>query len=163
VTGAPPVLVLCLGNDFRRDDGVGWRVADLLEADPPMGAVLRKSPAAGLYLLDELVGFDRAVIVDAIRTGTGTRPAGSVLRLGPEALLGPAGTTPHGAGLPTVLDAGRRAGLLVPSRIEIVAVEVEEMNTLRVGLTASVEAALPTAVREVRAAVRGLQHPPEIA
>ena len=161
MTGAPPVLVLCLGNDFRRDDGVGWRVADLLEADPPMGAVLRKSPAAGLYLLDELVGFDRAVIVDAIRTGT--RPAGSVLRLGPEALQGPAGTTPHGAGLPTVLDAGRRAGLLIPLRIEIVAVEVEEMHTLRVGLTASVEEALPTAVLDVRAAVRDLQHPPEIA
>ena len=28
------VLILCLGNDILRDDGVGWAIADELEAGP---------------------------------------------------------------------------------------------------------------------------------
>jgi len=159
VTGAPPLLVLCLGNDFRRDDGAGWRLADLLESALPSGTVVRKSPAGGLHLLDELLGYDRAIVVDAIRTGR--RPAGTVLRLGEGVLRAPGGVTSHAVGLTSVLELGRRAGLPVPSRVEIVAIEVEEMHTLGVGLSGPVEAALPAAVREIHAAIRDLQAPPD--
>ena len=34
------ILVLCLGNALRRDDAVALRVADLLDAQPPPGAVV---------------------------------------------------------------------------------------------------------------------------
>lgn len=142
-------LVLCLGNELRRDDGVGWKVADQLEAAPPPGAVVRRSAVSGFYLLDELIDFDRVVVVDAVRTGT--REPGDVFAFPIEALNGPAGPSPHAVGLPTVLRVGRQCGLTLPRVIHVVAIEVADMETLGVGLTPPVEAALPRAEALVRA------------
>jgi len=143
-----PVLVLCLGNDLRGDDGVGWAIADALEADPPAGAVVRRSAMSGFYLLDELVGVDRAIVVDAIQTGR--RPPGAVLEFTMGAAAGPAGPSPHAVGLPTVVDIGRRSGLALPNRIDVVAVEVEDMFRLAEGLSDTVRRAIPAAVAAVR-------------
>jgi hydrogenase maturation protease len=143
-----PVLVLCLGNDLRRDDGVGWAIADALEADPPRGAVVRRSAMSGFYLLDELVGVPRAVVVDAVQTGR--HPPGSVLEFAMDALATPAGPSPHAVGLPTVLDVGRRSGLALPSRVNVVAVEVEDMSEVAEGISDTVRAAVPAAVAAVR-------------
>lgn len=145
------VLVLCLGNALRRDDAVALRVADALEREPPPGAVVRRSPLSGLYLLDEMEGFERVVVVDAVRTGV--RPAGAVLSFDLEDLRTPEGPSPHALGLPSAVARARGAGAPVPSRIHVVAVEVEDMETMGEGLTPAVEGALPAAVEATRAAV----------
>jgi len=144
----PPVLVLCLGNDLRQDDGVGWAIADALEQDPPPGAVVRRSAMSGFYLLDELVDVPRAVVVDAIQTGR--RPPGSVVEFTMEALDAPGGPSPHAIGLPTVLSLGRRSGLSLPSRVDVVAVEVQEMSQVAEGISDVVRRAVPEAVAAVR-------------
>ena len=144
------VLVLCLGNDVRRDDGVAWQVADELEKERPPGAVIRRSALAGFYLLDELLGFDRVVVVDAIQTGQ--RPPGAVLSFPLEAIHSPAGPSPHAVGLPAVLALGRSSGLSLPERIHVVAVEVEDMTTITEGLTPRVQESVGVAVRAVREA-----------
>ena len=144
----PPILVLCLGNDLRSDDGVGWAVADELERDPPPGAVVRRSAMSGLYLLDDLVDVRKAVVVDAIQTGR--RPPGSVLEFAIDALGAPAGPSPHAVGLPTVLDLGRRSGLLLPERIDVVAIEVEDTSGIAEGISETVRRAVPEAVAAVR-------------
>jgi hydrogenase maturation protease len=84
------IAVLCLGNALRRDDAVALRVADLLEAAPLAGAVIRRTAVSGLYLIDELDGFDRAVVVDAVRTGL--HPPGAVLSFALEDLRAPEGS-----------------------------------------------------------------------
>jgi hydrogenase maturation protease len=150
------ILVLCLGNALRRDDAVALHVADLLEAAPPVGAVVRRSAAAGLYLLDDMEGFDRVVVVDAVRTLV--RPPGTVLSFPLEDLRAPEGPSPHSIGLPSALARARAAGAPVPSRIHVVAVEVLEMETIGEGLTAPVAAAVApaaAAVREVLARLAG--------
>ena len=144
----PPILVLCLGNDLRQDDGVGWAIADALEQDPPAGAVVRRSAMSGFYLLDELVDAPRAVVVDAIQTGR--RPPGSVVEFTMEALDTLAGPSPHAVGLPTVLSLGRRSGLSLPSRVDVVAVEVQEMSQVAEGISDTVRRAIPEAVAAVR-------------
>lgn len=143
-----PVLVLCLGNDLRQDDGVGWAIADALDADPPPGAVVHRSALSGFYLLDELVGMRHAIVVDAIQTGR--RPPGTVLEFTMEALAAAAGPSPHAVGLPTVLDLGRRSGLALPERVDVVAVEVEDMAQVAEGISESVRCAIPEAVAAVR-------------
>lgn len=148
------VLVLCLGNALRRDDAVALRVADALERAPPPRALVRRSALSGLYLLDEMDGFDRVVVVDAVRTGS--RPAGTVLSFALEDLRAPGGPSPHSIGLPSAVARARAAGAPVPSRIHVVAVEVEDMQTMGEGLTPAVEAALPRAVEAARAAVASL-------
>jgi len=148
---AVTVLVLCLGNALRRDDAVALRVADALERDPPAGAVVRRSAVSGLYLLDEMEGFDRVVVVDAVRTGA--HPPGAVLSFPLEDLHAPEGPSPHSIGLPSALARARGAGAPVPSQIHVVAVEVVDMATVGEGLTPAVEAAVPGAVEAARAAV----------
>ena len=155
---AAPVLVLCLGNALRRDDAVALRVADALEsAPPPEGAAVRRSAASGLYLLDEMEGFDRVVVVDAVRTGA--HPPGAVLSFPLEDLHAPEGPSPHAIGLPSALARARAAGAPVPSRIHVVAVEVVDMATVGEGLTPEVAAAVAPAAATVRAAVRALAAP----
>jgi hydrogenase maturation protease len=145
------ILVLCMGNALRRDDAVALRVADALEAAPPPGAVVRRTAVSGLYLLDEMEGFDRVVVVDAVRTGA--RPPGTVLSFPLEHLRAPEGPSPHSIGLPSALARARAAGAPVPSRIHVVAVEALELTTVGEGLTPAVAAAVEPAADAVRAAV----------
>ena len=147
-------LVLCLGNELRRDDAVALRIADALRAAPPPGAAVRTTAVAGLYLVDELEGFDRAVVVDAVRTGA--HPPGTVLSFDLEDLRAPEGPSPHSIGLPSALARARRAGLPVPARIRVVAVEVLELDVVGLGLTPPVAAAVAPAVEAVRRAVADL-------
>jgi hydrogenase maturation protease len=149
------ILVLCLGNALRRDDAVALRVADRLEAAKVPGAEVRRSAASGLYLLDEMEGFDRVVVVDAVRTLA--RPPGTVLSFPLEDLRAPEGPSPHSIGLPSALARARAAGAPVPSSIHVVAIEVLEMDTVGEGLTPAVAAAVEPAAEAVRAAVAALQ------
>jgi hydrogenase maturation protease len=142
------VLVLCLGNDLRQDDGIGWAIADALEQDPPAGAVVRRSAMSGFYLLDELIDAPRVVVVDAIQTGA--QPPGSVVEFALEDLHGPAGPSPHSVGLPTVLSLGRRSGLALPPRVDVVAVEVQETSQVSERISEVVRRAIPEAVAAVR-------------
>lgn len=145
------ILVLCLGNALRRDDAVALRVADRLGEAPLPGVVVRCTAASGLYLLDEMDGFDRAVVVDAVRTGR--HPPGAVLSFPLEDLRAPEGPSPHSIGLPSALARAKAAGAPVPSRIHVVAVEVLELETVGEGLTPPVAAAVEPAAAAVREAV----------
>ena len=147
------ILVLCLGNALRRD-AVALHTADLLDAEPLPGAIVRRTAVSGLYLLDEMEGFERVVVVDAVRTGR--HPPGAVLSFRLEDLRAPEGPSPHSIGLPSALARARAAGAPVPSRIRVVAVEVVDMYTVGEGLTAEVERALPAAAAAVRRAVADL-------
>ncbi|HEY6002179.1 MAG TPA: hydrogenase maturation protease [Anaeromyxobacter sp.] len=149
------ILVLCLGNALRRDDAVALRVADALEADPPAGAVVRRSALSGLYLLDEMEGSDRVVVVDAVRTGA--HPPGAVLSFPLEEIHSPEGPSPHAIGLPSALARAKAAGAPVPEKVHVVAVEVLDMGTVGEGLTAAVEAAVGPAAEAVRRAVEALR------
>jgi hydrogenase maturation protease len=149
------ILVLCLGNALRRDDAVALRVADLLDADPPEGAVIRRSALSGLYLLDEMEGFERVVVVDAVRTRS--RPPGTVLSFALDELRAPEGPSPHSIGLPSALARARAAGAPVPDIVHVVAVEVLDMETVGEGLTEAVQAAVAPAADAVRRAADALR------
>ena len=150
------VLVLCLGNDILRDDGIGWAIADALEQSssesrvpsPEPRIVVKRSALSGFYLLDELTGWDRVLVVDAVQTGQ--HPAGTVLSFPFEALGTEEGPSPHAVGLPTVIRLGRRSGVPLPSWIHIVAIEADDMESFVEGLTPAVEAAVPRAVAVIR-------------
>jgi hydrogenase maturation protease len=151
------VLVLCLGNPLRRDDAVAIHVAHRLEASPPPGVTVKVSARAGLYLLDDMEGFDRVVVVDAVQTGA--HPPGTVHALPLEALHSPAGPSPHAIGLPSALALARASGAPVPERIELVLVEVEVLDLVGEGLTPAVAAAVGPAEAAVREAVKKLGGP----
>ena len=106
--------------------------------------MVKRSALSGFYLLDELTGWERVIVVDAVQTGL--HPPGTILSFPFEALGTEAGPSPHAVGLPTVVRLGRQSGVPLPAWIHIVAIEVDDMETFAEGLTPAVRAAVPEAV-----------------
>jgi hydrogenase maturation protease len=149
-------LVLGLGNPLLTDDGVGLRVARelraLLAARPEVD--VGEDYHGGLRLMERMIGYERAVVVDAIRTG-GT--AGTVRSLALDELPTRHGASAHDADLSTALELGRRAGVHLPERrsVLLVGIEAADVTTFGERCTAEVEAAVPRAVEAVLAALAG--------
>ena len=146
-------LVIGLGNPILGDDGVGWRVAEDLGqivAAEALTIEVDSLAVGGLSLMERMVGYDRVVVVDAIRMGTA--PIGAVTLFPFRDLPDPGAghlSSGHDATLATALAAGRALGAELPdeSQIWIVAVEAETVYDFSQELTPPVEAAIPRAVQ----------------
>src|ERR1043165_8817449 len=62
------VVVIGVGNPFRRDDGVGPAVVEALRDHVPDGTVLAVSDGEPSRMLDLWHGADTVVVVEAVRT-----------------------------------------------------------------------------------------------
>ena len=136
-------LILGLGNLILSDDGVGIRVAEELKGrlNQPEVTVMESS-LAGLSLLDLLVNFDRAIIIDTIQTKGGK--VGQVYRLEPGAFDATQhAATPHDVNFATALELGNRLGLPLPRQIIIFAIEVKDITTFSEKCTPKVEQVIP--------------------
>lgn len=141
--GKAKILVVGLGNPILSDDSVGLRVAQLVKdrLDQPEITVMETS-IAGLDFLDLLAGYEKAIIIDAVKTEKGK--AGEVYRLEPGkfAVTRHAGS-PHDVNFATALELGRKLNLPLPEKIIIFAVEVRDVETLSEQCTPEVERAVP--------------------
>jgi len=104
----------------------------------------------GLRLMERMVGFDRAILIDAIRSG---RPPGTVQTLDPREMRTQHSASAHDVNLPTALALGRRTGARLPpdDQLRVIAVEAEDVETFGETMTAAVEAAVPRAAARVLA------------
>jgi hydrogenase maturation protease len=108
--------------------------------------------------MERLVGYDRAIVIDAINVGQG--PSGGVYCFPLEALPNPSAGhlgSAHETNLWTALQLGRAMGAHLPDQVMIVAVESSYVYEFTETLTPPVAAAVPEAVRRVLA----LLQPPE--
>jgi hydrogenase maturation protease len=165
-------LVIGLGNPILGDDGVGWRVAEEVKrriaasrgASPfaiclsPRQAAVSSPPSAievdcfslgGLSLMERLVGYDHAILIDAVTTG---QPPGTVsgLRLDELPDFSTAHTSAaHDASLQHALKLGRALGAPLPDEVWVVGIEAHNLYDFSEELTPEVAAAVPCAVRRV--------------
>jgi hydrogenase maturation protease len=149
VDGKTKTLILGLGNSLLCDDGVGIYVAAELKnrVNRPEITVM-ETGVAGLSLLDLLVGYDRAIIIDAIQTVGGK--AGQIYRLDPKAFDTALHTaSAHGIDFPTALEFGRKLGLHLPQQIVIFAVEASDVSTFNEECTPEVKQSIPVCVEMV--------------
>lgn len=64
----PRIAVIGVGNDYRRDDGVGWAVvAGLAQRPLPHGTRLTITDGEPTRLINAWDGADLAILVDAAR------------------------------------------------------------------------------------------------
>lgn len=149
-------IVVGLGNPILGDDGVGWHVAkkvlEHIEDNPLTGQkiVVDYLSLGGLSLMEHLIGYDRAVIIDAIDTGI--LPLGSVRCLPLEELPdNSAGhiTAVHDTSLQTALHIGRAMEAHLPQEIIVVGIESPNVYDFSEELSPAVAAAVPTAVEKV--------------
>lgn len=144
-------LVLGLGNPLLGDDGVGWRVAERVRDQIADSTIeIDFHAGGGLSLMERLIGYDRAIIVDAINTGRA--PPGKVSYFRLEDLPNDTAShlaSAHETNLPTAIEVGRRMGAALPHRIEIVAIEAQAVYDFSETLSPAIAAAVPRAVQLV--------------
>ena len=138
-----------IGNPILSDDGVGIRVAREVEQnlnDPHV--TVSETSAAGLSLLDSMLGYDKVIIVDAIQTKEGK--AGQVYRMKPEDFSSAKRlSSPHQINLVTALELGKMLNLTMPREIAVFAVEAKDIATFSEKCTPKVEKAIPEVVKMV--------------
>jgi len=151
-------LIVGLGNPILCDDGVGWLIAARVRqalseqtkhgSPPAVSSIdVMEVSVGGLSLAEMLVGYERAIIVDAIMTGK--MAPGSVCRLRVRDLPGTLNTaSAHDTNLVTALQALRRHGAVLPpdELIDVVAIEVKDVWTFSETCTPEVLAAVDKAV-----------------
>jgi hydrogenase maturation protease len=148
---AKQVLILCLGNEVISDDGFGAVMAGILMGDPQVTSVaeVRFEPVAGFVLIDLLEGRGRVLIIDTIQTGHAT--PGTLHRFSSDVFV-PARhlTSSHQISLPTAIELGRKLGLAMPDKIDILAVEAADLVTLSEELTPAIACSVEPAVAAVK-------------
>lgn len=142
-------IVVGLGNPILGDDGIGWRVAEVVAALAPEVEVDFLA-LGGLSLMERLIGYRRVIIIDALQTRDGQ--CGDVYILPLDALpnLSAGHTTAvHDTSLATALHLGRSMGADVPVDVTIVGIEAERIYDFSDEISAPVSAAIPAAAQAV--------------
>lgn len=140
------IIIYGLGNPYRCDDAVGIKIAEQLRTvlnDPRV--TIRSGSIDGLTMLDEILGYDRVIIVDSIKT-TGGRP-GDIYR----AILDPldassSASLSHGISFVTALRMGARFGYDMPEQIELFTVEIADNESFDEECTKPVKKKIPVLV-----------------
>ena len=144
------VLVIGLGNPLISDDSVGLRIAERLAAR--LAGCPRVEVAqdywGGLRLMERMIGYEAAIVVDAICTGA---TPGTIHHLSVQGTATRRSASAHDVNLPTALAFGRRAGASLPTddQVWLVGVEAEDVIHFSDHCTPAVTAAIEPAVEEV--------------
>jgi hydrogenase maturation protease len=143
-------IVIGVGNPVLSDDSVGIHAVRRLanELQDRDDVVTRELYCGGLRLMEAMVGFDRAIVIDAIETDD--RCPGTFYPLGVSDLTRTRNTfSTHDADLALALELGRQTGLPLPEEVRIWAVEVEDVLSFSEELTPQVAGAVPELVARV--------------
>lgn len=146
------ILIIGLGNPILGDDGVGWRVAELVEAtmgDHP-GVEIDYLSVGGLSLMERMIDYTHVVLIDAIVTGQ--YQIGTVLTLHFDEL--PSNTinhmsSAHDTTIQEALMMGQSMGVNLPENIFIIAIESQIVYDFSEILSPSVGVAVPEAAQKV--------------
>lgn len=150
-----PTIIVGLGNPILGDDGIGWVVArKTAEAlsdrtDMPPADVECLS-LGGLSLMEHLIGYDRAILIDAVNLEKA--PNGTLFSFPLRSLPETAGnhlSSTHDTSLQTALKIGESMGARLPREIQVIGIQAENVYDFSDQLTGPVAAALPGAVELV--------------
>jgi hydrogenase maturation protease len=141
------VVVIGVGNTYRRDDGVGPAVATAIAGRALPGVRVVTDVREPTTLLDVWAGAALAVIIDA---GVAEESApGRIRRYANNDWTGSAALSSHGLGVAEMLELGR-ALQRVPARVVVFTIDAADTGH-GVGLTPAVAAAVPEVVSAVLA------------
>ena len=138
------MLVIGLGNEFRRDDAAGLIAARRLRK---RGVVAEEHCGAPAALMDRWMGTDGVILIDA--TVSGAEP-GSIHSLNasvsplPRELFR---SSTHALGLVDAIELSRALDVL-PAEVFVFGIEARDL-THGIGLSSEVESALPALVEQV--------------
>jgi len=142
------ILLIGIGNAWRRDDGAGPAVAERLAGHPGLRTLIL--PGEGSEVIEAWRGLDHVIVVDAMRSGAAV---GTIRRFDAASVSLPAGEFPslsHRFGLAEAVEMARILGRL-PARLDIWGIEAGDVGQ-GPGLSPEVEAAVVAVVHSITAA-----------
>lgn len=141
-----PVVVIGVGNPFRRDDGAGPAVVRRLAGNVPAHVCLVESDGEPTRLLDAWSGVDLGVVVDAVWSQGGA--AGTVHNIRDRAALqSAAAASSHALPLAVALDLAAALGRQ-PRRLMVYGIEGADFGD-GVGLSPPVARSVAALAREL--------------
>lgn len=150
-------VIIGLGNPILTDDSVGIKVSRAIrehldhqgETDRENDTIeIKEIYAGGIRLMDAMIGYDQACIVDAMVTGR--YDAGKVSEYELDELCGTRNIVcTHDTNLSTAIELGRMLEMHLPSRIRIWGIEASDVTSFGEKLTDEVELAVPIAVNAI--------------
>lgn len=141
--------IVGFGNPFHGDDGIGPVVARRLYESllDRSDVELLEVCASDFGLMERLIGYERAIIIDAL-VAPGAR-VGDVERLAIREVSPASYCTFHAAGLGAALVLARRLGLAVPAQIALYGIAIPEPPSFGDRLSPALESRLPEIVAAI--------------
>ena len=140
-------IVLGVGNLILSDDGVGVHVANELKKhinDPNI--IIDEAITGGMNLLDLILGYDKAIIIDAVKTEDGEK--GEVKRIPLSDFSTMHSCNPHDVSLIEAIEMAKKMGEdRIPQEIIVIGVTMKEMPCeFGENLSKKIATAVPKAV-----------------
>jgi hydrogenase maturation protease len=145
-----PLVIIGVGNRYRRDDGVGLLIARRVREGVPPGVPVLEESGEGAALMEAWRGAATVILCDAVRSGAAP---GTIHRLEADRQPIPTGFfhySTHAFSVAEAVELARALGEL-PPRLIIYGIEGADF-TAGTALSPAVEAAAHTVIREVLAA-----------
>jgi hydrogenase maturation protease len=141
------ILIIGVGNLYRRDDGVGLQIAAQLQATSANHLSVMESSGEGASLMEGWKAAESVIVIDAVRSGA---KAGTIHRLDAQKEKMPAAFfnySTHAFSLAEAVELARTLRRL-PRRLVVYGIEGENFQA-GIGLSAAVE----NAARKVQAMI----------
>lgn len=117
-------IVIGLGNPILGDDGVGWRVVEDVKKQLSSNSSvdIECLSLGGLGLMEHLIGYDRAILVDAFASND---QPGSIMILKLSDLPNYSAfhtASAHDTSLQNAIELGRSMGAKLPNDVEVIGI-----------------------------------------
>jgi hydrogenase maturation protease len=142
-------IIIGLGNPILGDDGVGWRIAETLRDHTIDSADIECAALGGLSLMERMIGYDRAIVIDAFETEQtpGVVIVSDLASLSDHRSMYT--SSAHDTSIQHALSVGRMMGAHLPADVKIVGVTAQRLYDFTEELTPLVAAAIPIAAEQV--------------
>ncbi len=140
------ILVLGIGNPILGDDGVGIHAVRELRKGPK-DADFEEASVSGLELVELFRGYEKVIIVDAVKTRDGV--PGKIYELSEQDIPSMHGLSPHDVDLRTAMEYGNRFIGRMPV-VKIFGIEAGSVTDFRETLTPEVERSLVIVIEKIR-------------
>jgi hydrogenase maturation protease len=147
-----PILLIGIGNEYRRDDSIGLHVIRALEERNLFDTVLVESSGDGAELIEMFSSVRMAILIDAVSSGGNP---GAIYRFDARTQPIPAQLSfqsTHAFGIGEAMELARVLDQLPPILI-VYAIEGEDFST-GIGLSSKVEQAVQKVVEQVSCEVQ---------
>ncbi len=152
---APRIIVACVGNVLRRDDGFGYAVAERLD-ELPDGVEVVETGIGGIALLQELMrGCDGLIIVDAVERDAAP---GTLFVIEPE-VGAPSGVPDMHLANPDQVLALAKGMDCLPPQVRLIGCQPQDVEGLGEGLSPAVDRAVGPAVQHIHDTLRAWSVP----